>query len=149
MLPGLVGLFAVNEVLKASDKHLSGRVQTNVRIMGFGFSMKEFREQQKNMWVASAIGVGIGILPGIGGGTSNILAYGAVRSISKYPEKFGTGVIDGVVATETANNASIGGAMIRFSPLAFPETRSPLFCSELSWSMDFSPDPCYLKQTRI
>lgn len=120
LLPGLVGLFAINEVLNAASNPSTAQVSANVKIKGFGFSMAEFKSQQKNMWVAAAIGVGIGILPGIGGGTSNILAYGAVRSMSKYPEKFGTGVIDGVVATETANNASIGGAMVPLLTLGIP-----------------------------
>ena len=66
------------------------------------------------------IGIGIGILPGIGGATSNIVAYSVAKQQSKYPEKFGTGVIDGVIATETANNASIGGALIPLLTLGIP-----------------------------
>ncbi|MGE4353695.1 MAG: tripartite tricarboxylate transporter permease [Oscillospiraceae bacterium] len=120
LLPGLVGLFAINEVLKAASSPETAQVKADVHIKGFGFSFQEFKQQQKNMVIAAAIGVGIGILPGIGGGTSNILAYGAVRSASKYPDKFGTGIIDGIVATETANNASIGGAMVPLLTLGIP-----------------------------
>ena len=57
---------------------------------------------------------------GIGAGTSNIVAYIVAKKRSKYPEKFGTGVIDGVVASETANNACIGGAMIPLLTLGIP-----------------------------
>ena len=53
-----------------------------------------------NLFRSAAIGIGIGILPGIGGGTSNILAYTAAKNQSKTPEKFGTGIIDGIVASE-------------------------------------------------
>src|SRR5690606_12952314 len=60
------------------------------------------------------------ILPGIGGGTSNIVAYIVAKNRSKYPEKFGKGVLDGVVASETANNASIGGAMAPLLTLGIP-----------------------------
>ncbi|MCB1778194.1 MAG: tripartite tricarboxylate transporter permease, partial [Candidatus Competibacteraceae bacterium] len=53
-------------------------------------------------------------------GTSNIVAYIVAKKRSKYPEKFGTGVIDGVVASESANNASIGGSMIPLLTLGIP-----------------------------
>ena len=66
------------------------------------------------------IGLGIGILPGIGGGTSNILSYTVAKNSSKTPEKFGTGIIDGVVASETANNATVGGALIPLLTLGIP-----------------------------
>jgi putative tricarboxylic transport membrane protein len=121
LLPALVGLFAITEVLKAAENQDAGLIDSGrAKIKGFGFSVKEFLSQTKNFIVASLIGVGIGILPGIGGGTSNILAYGAIRGISQYPEKFGTGVIDGVVASETANNATIGGAMVPLLTLGIP-----------------------------
>lgn len=69
---------------------------------------------------SSLIGTAIGILPGIGGGTSNLIAYSTAKNSSKYPEKFGTGIIDGMVASETANNATIGGAMIPLLTLGIP-----------------------------
>lgn len=65
-----------------------------------------------NCFRSSAIGIGVGILPGIGSGTSNILAYLVAKKQSKHPEKYGTGIIDGVVASESANNAGIGGALV-------------------------------------
>ena len=117
----LVGIFAIPEVLKAAESQDSSIIDSaKIKIKGFGFTMKEFKGQIKNFFVASLIGTGIGILPAIGGGTSNILAYGAIRGMSKYPEKFGTGIIDGVVASETANNASIGGAMVPLLTLGIP-----------------------------
>lgn len=69
---------------------------------------------------SSFIGIVIGILPGIGGAISGMLAYTAAKNQSKNPEKFGTGIPDGVVASETANNAGIGGAMIPLLTLGIP-----------------------------
>jgi putative tricarboxylic transport membrane protein len=122
LLPALVGLFAVSEVLKtAKTAYLTKNTNLgDTRIKGFGFSLKEFISQIKNMFVSAFLGVGIGILPGIGGGSSNIIAYGVAKNSSKHPEKFGTGIIDGVVASETANNASIGGAMVPLLTLGIP-----------------------------
>ncbi len=122
MLPVLVGIYAIPELIKAAKESRQIRYEnkeTN-RMRGFGFTLREFIGQKWNMLRSGLIGVFIGILPGIGGATSNMLAYAAAKNSSKYPEKFGTGIIDGVVATETANNASIGGAMIPLLTLGIP-----------------------------
>ena len=122
ILPVLIGLFAISEIIKAAmgRGEPQGKVLQDFHIKGFGFTLQEFKSQIGNLIRSSAIGVGIGILPGIGGGTSNILAYTAAKNQSKYPEKFGTGVIDGIVASETANNASIGGALVPLLTLGIP-----------------------------
>ena len=125
MLTVMIGLFAVGEII-ASARYESREskeevTQPNMRdIKGFGFTWAEFTSQLVNMFRSTLIGVGIGILPGIGGGTANILAYSVAKNQSKYPEKFGTGIIDGVVASETSNNACIGGAMIPLLTLGIP-----------------------------
>ena len=119
----LVGLYAIGEVLDTAGLMQSGKdpkIETNVKLKGAGFTFAEFKGQIANLFRSALIGIGIGILPGIGGGTSNLIAYSAARSSSKYPEKFGTGVIDGVVASEAANNATIGGAMIPLLTLGIP-----------------------------
>ena len=69
---------------------------------------------------SSFIVIIIGILPGIGGAISGMLSYTAAKNQSKHPEKFGTGIMDGVVASESANNAGIGGAMIPMLTLGIP-----------------------------
>ncbi len=125
ILTVLIGVFAISEVIKVAE---SVKYETNAEIKqvnmkdikGFGFSWKEFFGQIPNGIRSALIGIGIGILPGIGAGTSNIVAYIVAKKRSKYPEKFGTGVIDGVVASETANNACIGGAMIPLLTLGIP-----------------------------
>jgi putative tricarboxylic transport membrane protein len=125
ILTVLIGLFAISEVIKVAEnvKHEKaatiGKVSMKT-IKGFGFSMQEFVGQLWNGFRSALIGIGIGILPGIGAGTSNIVSYIVAKNRSKYPEKFGTGVIDGVVASETANNACIGGALIPLLTLGIP-----------------------------
>ncbi|MCY1538284.1 Tripartite tricarboxylate transporter TctA family protein [compost metagenome] len=89
-------------------------------IKGFGFSLKEFREQLPNAGRSGLIGLGIGILPGIGAGTSNLVAYIISKKRAKNPETYGKGNIGGVVASETANNAGIGGAMLPLMTLGIP-----------------------------
>lgn len=101
-------------------KPFKAEVQSDVHIKGFGFTLKEFWSQKFNMLRSSFIGIVIGILPGIGGAISGMLAYSAAKNQSKHPEKFGTGIMDGVVASESANNAGIGGALIPLLTLGIP-----------------------------
>jgi putative tricarboxylic transport membrane protein len=73
-----------------------------------------------NLFRSSVIGTIIGILPGVGGSIANLVAYNETRRASKHPEKFGTGIIDGIVATESSNNAVVGGGMIPLVTLGIP-----------------------------
>lgn len=122
ILPVLIGMFAISEIIKSARERNAAKmtVLQDFKIKGFGFTFAEFRSQLFNFFRSAVIGTFIGILPGIGGGTSNILAYTAAKNGSKYPEKFGTGIIDGIVASETANNATIGGALVPLLTLGIP-----------------------------
>jgi len=125
MLTVMIGMFAVAEVIKiaetgrAAHKSKIASVSTK-NVKGFGFSMKEFVGQLPNAFRSGLIGIGIGILPGIGAGTSNIVSYIVAKKRSKHPELFGKGAPEGVVASETANNAGIGSAMIPLMTLGIP-----------------------------
>lgn len=119
----LIGLFAIAEVMSFAESVRKGQnftVETNYKIKGAGFSLKEGLAQTKNAIVSALIGVGIGILPGIGGGVSCMISYTVSKNTSKHRELYGTGIMDGVVASETANNATIGGAMIPLLALGIP-----------------------------
>ena len=125
MLTVMIGMFAVAEVIKIAETgrsiHKSKIATVSMKgVKGFGFSMKEFFGQIPNAFRSSLIGIGIGILPGIGAGTSNIVSYIIAKKRSKHPEQFGKGAVEGVVASETANNAGIGSAMIPLMTLGIP-----------------------------
>ena len=117
----LIGVYAVREVLKAAEKR--NPLELNVqpyKMRGFGFSGKEFCQQIPNLLRSSVIGSGLGFLPGLGAGIASMVSYGVARSRSRSPEKFGTGIVDGIVASESANNAVIGGALIPLLTLGIP-----------------------------
>lgn len=121
--PAMVGIFVVGNLFAASlaDKSSIGdRPVMHFKIKGLGFTFREFRKQFGNFVRSALIGLGIGILPGIGGVTSNLVSYTVAKTVSKEPEKFGTGCMDGIVAPETANNASVGGSMITMLALGIP-----------------------------
>ena len=121
-LSTLIGIFAVADILKSAESMNAKGVQTIpvTKVKGFGFSMKEFFSWLPGALRAAVIGTGIGILPGIGGSTSGMLAYVTAKNMSKHPETFGQGEPEGIVATEAANNATIGGAMIPLLVLGIP-----------------------------
>lgn len=119
----LVGVFAVTDIIMAGlgRKHLDDAYQKKpYHLKGFGVTLQEFKEQFGNMIRSSLIGIGIGILPGIGGNVAGLLSYTATKNASKYPEKFGTGIVDGVIASETSNNAVIGGSLIPLLTMGIP-----------------------------
>ena len=121
LVPLLIGTFAVSQIIETAAKGPSSIQRApSARVKGFGLSLKEFVYQLRNAIPAAFIGLSVGILPGIGGNASNLLAYAFCKKRSKYPEKFGTGVMDGIVASETANNATIGGALIVLLTLGIP-----------------------------
>jgi putative tricarboxylic transport membrane protein len=122
LLPALIGLFAVTEILNEAEKTDSSDLVAAVKYQfsGIGVTLKEFFQQFGNMMRSALIGVGIGILPGLGAAVCNLLAYGVAKNASSHPEKFGTGIIDGIIASETSNNASTGGAMVPLMTLGIP-----------------------------
>jgi len=84
------------------------------------FSFKDFKGQGFNVIRSGIIGTFIGVLPGVGGSAASLLSYSQAKSQSKHPEKFGTGCVDGLVASEGANNGLTGGALIPLLSLGIP-----------------------------
>lgn len=116
----LMGLFALTEILTQA-RNLNQRFNTidpgKVRPWPTRAMMKG---TGKTMMTSSIIGTFIGILPGIGQTTASLFSYSAAMQTSKNPEKFGTGCAEGLVASEAANNACCGGALIPMLTLGVP-----------------------------
>lgn len=117
-----IGAFAVSELLVQLG---TGRSLLNQKAKAMGkmqesLSLKEYLSQTVTMVQSGIIGALIGILPGIGGSTASFMSYASAQKRSKHPEKFGTGIIDGVAAAESANNAVCGGALVPMLTLGIP-----------------------------
>jgi len=117
-----IGLFAFAEImiqLEKSTKELNSRPAVT-------FSLKDRIKLREviNCWRTivrgSIIGVLIGALPGIGGGIAAFVSYGEARRKSKHPDSFGKGNIEGVAASESANNSSNGGTLMPLLAFGIP-----------------------------
>ncbi|WMS43537.1 tripartite tricarboxylate transporter permease [Acuticoccus sp. MNP-M23] len=120
LLPVLIGTFAVSQIIKdvlTIEKKLP-RVTVSRR--GVALRWSDIRMHGGNLARSGVIGTWIGLLPGIGGNIAAMMSYATARQVSRTPERFGTGHEPGVVAAETANNASIGGALIPLITMGIP-----------------------------
>lgn len=124
LLVVLIGIFAITEVLKIAESvRRPGRAELreqSVKMRGFGITSRHFKRYIKTLLRSSVIGTGIGILPGVGGGVSCMVSYAVARNASDEPDSFGKGNPQGIVASEAANNACIGGALIPLLTLGIP-----------------------------
>ena len=118
-LPIAVGVFGVGAVLEMIDHSLQVKImKTTLRDMLI--TKKDLKDSAMPITRGSIIGFLIGVLPGAGATIATFLSYAVEKRLSKTPELFGTGMIEGVAAPEAANNASTGGAMIPLLTLGIP-----------------------------
>lgn len=123
MIPVLIGLFAVSEVLKQTNEKKRLSAEEGINKGRVNTKMPSLKEMWSIRWVmlrCAIVGTIIGILPGAGATIASFMCYAMENKISKYPEKFGTGIIDGIAAGETANNAATGGTMVPLLTLGIP-----------------------------
>jgi putative tricarboxylic transport membrane protein len=119
IVPLVMGLFGVSEILE----NLEGNLQREVfktRIRNLWPSLKDWMEAKWAIVRGSIIGFVLGILPGGGAVISTFVSYAVEKKISKHPEKFGKGAIEGVAGPESANNAAAGGSLIPLLSLGIP-----------------------------
>ena len=116
---GLFGIAEVFEVLAARKKPME---ILPVKFRELYPSRDEMRRSAAPIARGSVLGFLIGLLPGPAATMASFASYGMERSISKHPEKFGNGAIEGVAGPEAANNAASGGAMVPLLSLGLPFT---------------------------
>ena len=120
LLPVLIGLFAVSQILHEVGRGPVAIGTTRFDQSGVLLGLADWWRHRWNMLRSSVIGTWVGILPGIGANVGSVIAYSAARGVSKQPEEFGQGAEEGIVASEAANNATIGGALIPLVAMGIP-----------------------------
>ena len=121
----LIGLFAFSQLLfdvrdpvnARKSLHEQGTMHVKIEHLQ---AVREIAKRWNIVIRSALIGTFTGILPGAGGSVANILAYDQAKKASKHPEKFGTGIPDGIIAPESSNNAVEGGALIVLMALGIP-----------------------------
>ncbi len=120
-LPALIGLFAVGQVLTDADEMLQTKgAQIHQQVAAVRLRFAAVFRRWKVVLSSCLIGTAVGIIPGAGGSVASFVAYDQARRLSKTPELFGTGHDEGVIASETSNNAMTGGAIVPTITLGVP-----------------------------
>jgi len=119
VIPVVMGLFGVSEVLLNIEEGVSRQI-FETKISHLFPDLKDWKDSIGPITRGTVIGFFLGILPGGGAAVSSFTSYAIEKRVSKHPEKFGTGMIQGVAGPETANNAAVGGAFIPLLTLAIP-----------------------------
>jgi putative tricarboxylic transport membrane protein len=150
----LIGLFAFSQLLndvrdpKTAKKSLTEQRNIQVRIE-HRRAIFEIVKRWPIVIRSSLIGVFTGILPGAGGSIANILAYDQAKKASKHPEKFGTGIPDGIIAPESSNNAVEGGALIILMALGIPGDVTAAIMLGALLMHDVVPSPSFISDEPV
>ncbi|MDD9728063.1 tripartite tricarboxylate transporter permease [Roseovarius sp. SK2] len=123
VIGALIGLYCIPvliDLVATPDRHL--KMEEDVRSVRIGEAFRIATRSKFNLIRSSVIGTLIGILPGAGGSVAGLVAYSEAKRTGKPDQKFGEGEPDGILATESANNATVGGGFIPTLVLGIPGT---------------------------
>ncbi len=121
LIPAMIGFFSFAQVLTLIDenqKYITDYKPTPGIITKI--TSRLFKTEKINLLRSSIIGTIVGILPGAGGNIASFIAYNETKRWSKHPEKFGTGLIEGITASESSNNATVSSSLIPLLSLGIP-----------------------------
>jgi putative tricarboxylic transport membrane protein len=145
-LPVLVGVFAVGTLLADC---VSIREKGEIISEAKGpkvMAQADWMSQRWNLVRSSIIGTWIGILPGIGANVGSVVSYTVAKNMSKRPEEFGKGSVEGIVASEAANNATVGGALIPLIAMGIPGSVIDVFLMSAMLIHGVQPGPLLFTQ---
>jgi putative tricarboxylic transport membrane protein len=119
----LIGLYCIPvliDLVAVPDRHL--KIEDDVKSVRIGEAAAIAMKSKVNLIRSSIIGTLVGILPGAGGSVAGLVAYSEAKRNASPDQKFGEGEPDGIIATESANNATVGGGFIPTLVLGIPGT---------------------------
>jgi putative tricarboxylic transport membrane protein len=137
-----IGTFAIGEVLANLGEQSGGQnfaVPRGVRnLLPNWQDLKDCRFAFVN---GSIVGFLVGVLPGAGSTIASFVSYGVEKAVSRHPERFGTGAVEGVAAPEAANNSETGGALVPLLTLGIPGsgTTAILLAALILWGLKPGP----------
>jgi putative tricarboxylic transport membrane protein len=119
LIPLVMGLFGVSEVLLNMEEQIKSEI-LKTKIRNLLPNRQDWKRSALPILRGSILGFFLGILPGGGAAISSFVSYAVEKKISRHPEMFGKGAIEGVAGPESANNSAVGGAFIPLFSLGIP-----------------------------
>lgn len=120
LIPLLMGLFGISEVFSNIEEKTQVRTILQTKIKGLLPTVRDWKNSLGAILRGTGLGFFLGIIPGGGPTVSSFISYAVEKKISKYPEKFGTGAIEGIAGPESANNAATAGGFVPLMTLGIP-----------------------------
>jgi putative tricarboxylic transport membrane protein len=145
LVPLVMGLFGIGEVLVNLEESMDLQVYKE-KIKNLLPDLKDWVSSIGPIFRGTFIGFFLGLLPGGGAALSSFVSYGIEKKLSKKPEKFGTGVIEGVAGPESANNAGCSGAFIPLLTLGIPFNAVTALLLGALLIHGLTPGPLLIKQ---
>jgi len=141
-----IGIYGIGEMLWTVEEHRLGGGKSmlsdaTVTVKRTLANLRELMTTWKSIVMGSFLGYFVGILPAAGATPGSLMAYGIAKQISKNPEKFGHGALEGVCAPEAANNAASTGSMLPMLTLGIPgsPTTAILLGGMVIWGLEPGP----------
>jgi putative tricarboxylic transport membrane protein len=144
-IPVLIGLFGVAQVLRNVER-MGGAAPLVTGVKNVLPRLGELWGVRKVLFKSSVIGTFIGSVPGTGCDIAAFAAYAETKRSSRHPEKFGTGILEGIAAPEAANNAATGGAMIPMLTLGVPGDAVTAVLLGALTIHNFQPGPVFFRE---
>ena len=144
IIPLAIGLLGFREVLYNFQTPLQGELLTK-KIKGFLPTLQDWKDSIIPILRGSTLGFFMGILPGMSPMVPTFISYGIEKRLSKHPEKFGTGAIEGVAAPESCNNAVICGTQVPLFSLGIPTTTMNTMLLAAFMIFGMTPGPQFIK----
>ncbi len=139
LIPVLVGTYGVSEIIGVMKMPVDYTVRTKVeRVVP---KLSDILDYWRTILRSGLIGVIVGAIPGVGEDTAAWISYDFAKRRSKKPEEFGHGSYEGLIASETGNNACIGGAIIPVLTLAIPGSAPAAVLLAAMWLHGIRPGP--------
>jgi putative tricarboxylic transport membrane protein len=124
-LPVLIGVFAFAQIMTELERGAGApsaaavSKAANLAVRQVKVIWEVLSRPVQLLW-CSFIGVLIGVLPAIGGSAASMMAYDQAKKFSRHPERFGTGTPEGIIASESSNNANVGGSLVTIMAFGIP-----------------------------
>jgi putative tricarboxylic transport membrane protein len=142
----IIAVFALGEVFKSFQNITEGKLNIQKKFGKIWISREEWKRCVWPIIRSTPIGFFVGALPGAGGTMACLMAYNNERQLSKHPEEFGNGAIEGLAAPEAANNASAVGAMIPMLTLGIPGSGTTAVMMGALMILGLKPGPLLFQQ---